>query len=158
MNILIDFDYQVYRSLLQSDDKFIKACNIQFVDKSVPLNDSNGIYVAFVSSDLDTALFDGEAYRETVDLYVKTLQTDYLESSRFLRSIVLSVRKLLKTDTDLINYSPVIQSVQYEYGDNFETKGVHIVLNGKSLEKDPDEEFECICTDISKLEEMIDDD
>ena len=108
---MIDFDYQVYRSLLQSDDEFIKACNIQFVDKSVPLNDSNGIYVAFVSSDLDTALFDGETYRETVDLYVKTLQTDYLESSRFLRSIVLSVRKLIKTDTVLINYSPVVQRV-----------------------------------------------
>lgn len=155
---MIDFDYQIYRSLLQTDDKFIKACNIQFVNKSVPLNDDNGIYVAFVSSDLDTALFDGEAYRETVDVYVKTLNTDYLESSRFLRSVVLSIRKLLKTDTDLIDYSPVITSTQYEYGDNFETKGVHIVVTGKSLEIDPDEEYECICTDISKLQEMIDDD
>lgn len=148
----MDLDWKIYRALLESDDAFITDCNIQFINGSVPLNDSNGIYVAFVGLDNDQPTLDGDVYRSTVDLYVKTKNTDYLEGSRFLRSVMVSIRNLLISNDDLQPYHPRINSTQYEYGDNYENKGLHIVVTGKSLNVFDKDYYKCLCEDITDLE------
>ena len=148
----MDLDWKIYRALLESDDAFITDCNIQFINGSVPLNDSNGIYVAFVGLDNDQSSFDGDVYRSTVDLYVKSKNTDYLEGSRFLRSVMVSIRNLLRSNDDLRPYNPIINSTQYEYGDNYENKGLHIVVTGKSLNVFDKDYYTCLCEDINDLE------
>ena len=45
-------DLLIYDILTQSDDEFIKNCNIKFIDKSVPAEEDDTIYIANV--DLET--------------------------------------------------------------------------------------------------------
>ena len=132
----MDLDWKIYRALLESSDDFIRECNIQFINGSVPLNDSNGIYVAFVGLDNDQSSFDGDVYRSTVDLY----------------SVMVSIRNLLRSNDDLRPYNPIINSTQYEYGDNYENKGLHIVVTGKSLNVFDKDYYTCLCEDINDLE------
>ena len=105
-----------------------------------------------MTKDNDQSSFDGDVYRSTVDLYVKTKNTDYLEGSRFLRSVMVSIRNLLRSNDDLRPYNPIINSTQYEYGDNYENKGLHIVVTGKSLNVFDKDYYTCLCEDINDLE------
>ena len=41
-------DILIYNILLKSDDEFIKKCNIKFIDRSVPAEEDDTIYIANV--------------------------------------------------------------------------------------------------------------
>ena len=51
---IVESDILIYNVLKSSDDLFIKKCNLKFIDKSVPAQEDDTIYIATV--DLETGM------------------------------------------------------------------------------------------------------
>ena len=137
-------DYLIYQILLQSNDDFIKSCNVQFINQSTPLNDSNGIYVGFVDLENAEDLFDGEEYTALVDIYIKTKDTDYLNGSRYLRSVARSIKNELKSNDDMKQRNIRFRNITYEYGGKYELKGLHLILQCNEIETDDIIDYNCL--------------
>lgn len=141
-------DYLIYKILLKSEDSFIQSCNIQFINQSTPLNDDNGIYVGFVDLENNDNYFDGDEYTALVDVYIKTKDTDYLNGSRYLRSVARSVKKELKASEDMKQRNIMFRNMTYEYGGKYELKGLHLILQCHEVETDDIIDYNCLNVDI----------
>ena len=69
-------DILIYNLLRKTDDKFIKEFNIKFIDKSVPAEESNTIYIANMDLETTRETFNSTEYTALVNLFVKTKNTD----------------------------------------------------------------------------------
>ena len=147
-------DFLIYNILKSSDDDFISKCNVKFIDKSVPAQEDDTIYVANV--DLETAqeTFDEYEYRALINIYVKTKGTDYVESSRFLRTVVRHIKNVLKSNETCKERFIRFRNTTYEYGSEYTLKGLHLLVQMKEYEsKDVDDDYySCVNIDDDNLE------
>lgn len=140
-------DFLIYNILKSSDDDFISKCNVKFIDKSVPAQEDDTIYVASV--DLETAqeTFDEYEYRALVNVYVKTKDTDYISGSRFLRTVVKHIKNELKKDNICKERFIKFRNITYEYGSGYVLKGMHLVIQMKEFESknvEDDDYYSCV--------------
>ena len=127
-------DILIYNLLRKSDDKFIKEFNIKFIDRSVPAEESNTIYVA--NMDLETAreTFNSTEYTAMVNLFIKTKNTNYLEGSQYLRTVVKHIKNVLKSNVTCKQRHITFRNISYEYGSTYTLKGLHMIIQLKEIE------------------------
>ena len=65
-------DILIYNILKQSDDEFISKCNLKFIDRSVPAEEDDTIYIATVDLETLRETFNSAEYKALVNIYVKT--------------------------------------------------------------------------------------
>ena len=53
-------DFLIYDILRNTDNEILQLCNVKFIDRSVPAEEDNTIYIANVSLSPKTELFDGQ--------------------------------------------------------------------------------------------------
>lgn len=143
-------DILIYNILNNSNDEFIKNCNVKFIDRSVPAQEDNTIYIANV--DLETAqeTFEDYEYRALVNIYVKTKDTDYISGSRFLRTVVKHIKNELKQDNTCKERYIKFRNTTYEYGSGYTLKGLHLLVQLKEFESknvEDDDYYTCINLD-----------
>lgn len=149
-------DILIYNILKNSDDEFIKECNIKFIDRSVPAEEDNTIYIANVDLETNQEVFGGVEYRALVNVYVKTKSTDYLESSRFLRTVVKHIKNVLREDEDCKERSIRFRNTTYEYGSKYTLKGLHLLIQMKEHESySEDTEYSCFDIDVDDIENIV---
>ena len=68
-------DILIYNILNQSDDEWIKKCNLKFIDRSVPAEEDDTIYIANVDLETLKESFNHVEYKALVNIYVKTKDT-----------------------------------------------------------------------------------
>lgn len=134
-------DILIYNILNKTEDEFISKCNLKFIDKSVPAEEDDTIYVASVDLEDNTEMFDGTEYRALVNIYVKTKDTDYLNGSRFLRTVVKHIKYVLKHDEECKARGIRFRNIRYEYGSGYTLKGLHLLV--QLLEYESDDEIGC---------------
>lgn len=142
-------DLLIYDILTQSDDEFIKNCNIKFIDKSVPAEEDDTIYIANVDLETMRESFNHVEYKALVNIYVKTKNTNYLKGSRFLRTVVKHIKKVLRDNVDCKQRHITFRNTTYEYGGKYTLKGLHLLvqmLENESISDDPKTES-CITID-----------
>lgn len=146
-------DILIYNILNNTDDEFIKKCNIKFIDKSVPAQEDDTIYVASIDLENNAETFDDTEYIALINIYVKTKDTDYLESSRFLRTVVKHIKNVLKHDGECKARSIRFRNVKYEYGSGYSLKGLHLLVQLLEYESnlEDDDKFRDILTDNTKI-------
>lgn len=139
-------DILVYNLLKESDDEFIKDCNVKFIDRSVPASEDNTIYVANVDLETLRETFDHVEYKALVNVFVKTKGTDYLESSRFLRTVVKRIKKELRNSVDCKQRHIAFRNTTYEYGSEYTLKGLHLLIQMVEHERisEPVEKESCM--------------
>lgn len=133
-------DFLIYNLLRNSNDSMINQCNVQFIDHSVPASESNTIYVANVDLELLNQTFNSGQYKALVNVYVKTKNTDYLEGSRFLRTVAKHIKDLVLTDVSCKRRHAVVRNITYEYGSKYTLKGLHLIIQlneNDTVGKDP---------------------
>ena len=140
-------DILIYDILRNSDNEIISKINVKFIDKSVPAEEDNTIYVGNVSLDPKTELYDGIIYNTLVNIYVKTKQTDYLQSSRILRTIIKQVKKELKKNEELQSRNIRFGRQTFDYGSIYSLKGINLLvyLDEEEYDEDDLEEIENFC-------------
>ncbi len=121
-------DILIYNVLDNSTDEFIQKCNLKFIDKSVPAEEDDTIYVAHIDCEQRMESFDDTQYTALVNIYVKTKNTDYLEGSRFLRTVVKHIKHVLKHDKDCSERNIRFRNIKYEYGSSYTLKGLHLLV------------------------------
>lgn len=121
-------DILIYNILKNTDDEFIQKCNLKFIDKSVPATEDDTIYVANVDLENRSETFNDTEYTALVNIYVKTKDTDYLSSSRFLRTVVKHIKYVLKTNDDCQSRYIRFRNIKYEYGSGYTLKGLHLLV------------------------------
>ena len=146
-------DILIYNVLNKSDDPFIKKCNLKFIDKSVPAQEDDTIYIANMDLQVRQELYDSTEYSALVNIYVKTKDTDYLNGSRFLRTVVKHIKHALRSDDDCIARKISFRNTNYEYGSGYTLKGLHLIvqlLEYESHDLDVDE-YGCVKVDTDDL-------
>lgn len=136
-------DILIYNLLRNTDDPFIKEFNIKFIDKSVPAEESNTIYIANMDLETTRETFNSTEYTALVNLFVKTKNTNYLEGSQYLRTVVKHIKNVLKANVTCKQRHITFRNVSYEYGSTYTLKGLHMVIQLTEIESmnnssDPD--------------------
>ena len=140
-------DILIYNILSQSEDPFIKECNLKFIDRSVPAEEDDTIYIANVDLETIRESFNHVDYKALVNIYVKTKNTDYLEGSRHLRTVVKHIKNVLRDNVDCKQRHITFRNTTYEYGSKYTLKGLHLLVQmveHESTRDDPVETESCI--------------
>lgn len=137
-------DFLIFNILKNSDDEFIQGCNIKYIDRSVPAEEDNTIYVANVDCESELETFAESTYTALVNIYVKTKNTDYIEGSRLLRTIVKHIKYVLKQDNECRSRNIVFRNIKYEYGSGYTLKGLHLLVQLSEYEDYGDIDESCI--------------
>ena len=146
-------DILIYNILKQTEDEFIQKCNLKFIDKSVPAQEDDTIYIANVDLENRGESFNDTEYVALVNIYVKTKDTDYLEGSRFLRTVVKHIKHVLKSDTMCRERHIRFRNITYEYGSGYTLKGLHLLVQLLEYEYDlQDSEYSCLNIDTDDME------
>lgn len=132
-------DFFIYNLIKNSDKKYINQCNLKFIDKSVPAQESNTIYVANVDLELKDETFNSDNYKVLVNVYIKTKQTDYVEGSRFLRTVAKEIKDTLKHDVTAKRRHAKVRNISYEYGSQYTLKGIHMIIQLNETDSSGDE-------------------
>lgn len=146
-------DILIYNVLKNTDDPFVNKCNLKFIDKSVPAEEDDTIYIANVDLENRSETYDGTEYSALVNIYVKTKDTDYLQGSRFLRTVVKHIKYVLKSDSTCRERMIKFRNIRYEYGSGYTLKGLHVLVQLSEWEHDvTDETYSCVSIDGDDLE------
>lgn len=121
-------DFLIYNILNNSDDVFIKEFNIQFIDKSVPSSESNTIYIANMDLETNRETFNSTEYTALINIFIKTKNTNYIESSQYLRTVAKHIKNVLKHDVTCKRRHIVFRNITYEYGSVYTLKGLHMII------------------------------
>ena len=121
-------DFLIYDLLRNSDNEILQLCNVKFIDRSVPAEEDNTIYIANVSLSPKTELFDGQIYNTLVSIYVKTKQTDYIKGSRILRTFVQNIKQELKNNPELRLRNISFGNQTFDYGSTYTLKGITLLV------------------------------
>ena len=101
-------------------------------------------------------MFESSEYTALVNIYVKTKDTDYLEGSRFLRTVVKHIKHVLRSNDECKARNIVFRNTTYEYGSSYTLKGMHLLV--QLLEEEDynldDETYNCVI--INTDDEEID--
>ena len=144
-------DILIFNILEQSNDEFISGCNLKFIDRSVPAEEDDTIYIANVDLETLRETFNSVEYKALVNIYVKTKSSDYLEGSRRLRTIVKHIKNELRSNVDCKQRRITFRNTTYEYGSKYTLKGLHLLVQMIEYEsfREEDEKEECIrLTDV----------
>ena len=142
-------DILIYNILKSTDNTFISDCNVKFIDKSVPAEEDDTIYIANVDLETIRETFNSVEYKALVNIYVKTKNTDYVDGSRFLRTVVKNIKKVLRDNVDCKQRHITFRNTTYEYGGKYTLKGLHLLVQLVEHESltDPEPTEECINID-----------
>ena len=146
-------DILIFNILNNTDDEWIQKCNLKFIDKSVPAEEDDTIYIANVDLETLRETFNSVEYKALVNIYVKTKNTDYIEGSRFLRTVVKHIKNVLRGDVDCKQRRITFRNTTYEYGSKYTLKGLHLLVQMVEYENfyDPAEDKES-CIDITEVD------
>ena len=142
-------DILIFNILNNSNDEFIKNCNIKFIDKSVPAEEDDTIYIANVDLETIRESFNHVEYKALVNIYVKTKNTDYITGSRSLRTIVKHIKRELRSNVDCKQRQITFRNTTYEYGGRYTLKGLHLLVQMVEYENlnEPYESGSCLKID-----------
>lgn len=146
-------DILIYNILKDSDDPFISKCNVKFIDKSVPAQEDDTIYIANMDMESLRETFETIYYRTSVNIFVKTKDTDYLEGSRFLRTVIKHIKHVLKKDEICLQRQITFRRTSYEYGSSYTLKGLHLIvqlMEDESKDLD-DDDYSCVRIDDDEM-------
>ena len=127
-------DFLIYNILVNTNDEFIKEFNIKFIDKSVPSEESNTIYIANMDLETNKETFHSTEYKALVNLFVKTKNTNYIEASQYLRTAVKHIKNVLKTNVTCRRRHITFRNITYEYGSVYTLKGLHMIIQLNEME------------------------
>ena len=127
-------DILIYNLLRKSDDEFINEFNIKFIDRSVPAEESNTIYIANMDLELRKETFHSAEYNALINIFVKTKNTNYLEGSQYLRTVVKHIKNVLKDNITCRRRHIVFRNITYEYGSTYTLKGLHMIVQMNEME------------------------
>ena len=145
-------DILIYNILKQSDNQWINKCNLKFIDKSIPAEEDDTIYVANVDLETLNETFNHTEYRALVNLFVKTKNTDYLEGSRFLRTVVKEIKKELRGNIECKQRHITFRNIRYEYGSRYTLKGLHLLIQLNEFEMNNTIDDKETCLKIGDVE------
>lgn len=121
-------DILIYNILANSTDEAISDCNLKFIDQSVPAQEDDTIYIASVDLETLEEMFDEVKYKALVNIYVKTKDTDYVDASRFLRTVIKHIKNVLRSNDDCKERYITFRNTTYEYGSGYALKGMHLLV------------------------------
>lgn len=127
-------DILIYNLLRSTDDKFIQEFNIKFIDRSVPAEESNTIYIANMDLELRKETFHSAEYNALINIFIKTKNTNYLEGSQYLRTVAKHIKNVLKGNVTCRQRHIVFRNITYEYGSTYTLKGLHLIVQMNEVE------------------------
>ena len=127
-------DILIYNLLRSTEDPFIKEYNIKFIDRSVPAEENNTIYIANIDLETRKETFQSVEYRSLINIYIKTKQTDYLEASQYLRTVAKHIKNVLKSNVTMKRRHIQFRNLTFEYGSTYTLKGLHLIVQVNEME------------------------
>lgn len=128
-------DILIYNLLRSTDDPFIQEFNIKFIDRSVPAEENNTIYIANIDLETRNETFHSIEYRALVNIFIKTKNTDYLEASQYLRTVAKHIKNVLKNNVTCKRRHIVFRNHTFEYGSTYTLKGLHLIVQLNEMER-----------------------
>ena len=149
-------DILIYNLLRSTDDAFIKEFNIKFIDRSVPAEESNTIYIANIDLETRKETFHSTEYKALVNIFIKTKQTDYLEASQYLRTVAKHIKNVLKNNVSCKRRHILFRNHTFEYGSTYTLKGLHLIVQLNEMERNTGDDPVLIdCCMIDELETYV---
>ena len=127
-NTFLSSDLIIMNTLKNTDDEFIKECNLYYINQSMASDTTNSIYVGGVNDTKYHEDNDGEGFHNLVNIYINTKNTDYEYGSRWLRTVCEHILNLLYHNPLLQQRGIKTQSITYDYGTKYNIKGLHLLV------------------------------
>lgn len=127
-------DILIYNILQNTNDEYIQEFNIKFIDRSVPAEESNTIYIANMDLETSKETFQSVEYRALINIFIKTKNTDYLEGSQYLRTCAKHIKNVLKANVTCKRRHIYFRNLTYEYGSTYTLKGLHMIIQMNEME------------------------
>ena len=121
-------DILIYNILRNTSDEYIQEFNIKFIDRSVPAEESNTIYIANVDLETRDETFHSFEYTALVNIFIKTKNTNYLEGSQYLRTCAKHIKNVLLENVTCKQRHIRFRNTTYEYGSSYTLKGLHLLV------------------------------
>lgn len=148
-------DILIYNILKNSTDQFIQEFNIKFIDRSVPAEEDNTIYIAGMDLETRNETFHSTEYTALVNIFVKTKQTNYLESSQYLRTCVKHIKNVLKANVTCKRRHIRFRNITYEYGSTYTLKGLHMIIQLNEMESQGEDPTIITSVELEDLETYL---
>lgn len=150
-------DVLIYNALInaQNDNLLLKQFKIDYPAENALAEESNTILVASVSDEYIKQTFNSEHYNALTEIFIKTKNTDYKETSKILRTVVKVIKKVLREDETLKMLNPKFRKSASNYGSKLALKGrnLHVQTKEQDLFDVEDIEIEKVCEILIKDEE-----
>lgn len=118
--------FNLLKEAKENGNEILQHFHISYPNKTI-VKESNSIYVAVVSSEPNTELFDATEYRDLVEVMVVTKIKDYRRAVTVIKTVIREIIRLIKT-YDEFPIRPEIRNIAPEYNPNFIINKGHIMV------------------------------
>jgi len=146
---MLSSDELIYNILIEAQkhgNPILEHFHIQYPSRKIA-EESNSIFVADVSSEPNTELFEATEYRDLVEVLVVTKIRDYKDAKTVIKATIHEIINIIKNNTEF-DVTPIVRNIAPEYNSDFVLNKGHImveVLTEIENEK-PQDVYDKVCS------------
>ena len=139
--------YSILKDEKEKRNEILKHFQILYPSKKVA-SESNSIFIGVVSSEIHTEMTEASEYKDLIEILITTKIKDYKRAIFTIKVVSKEIIRILKENSDLFPFKPIIRNIAPEYNPNFVLNRGHIMVECLSdIEKDgnDDETIRNVC-------------
>ena len=146
---MLSSDELIYNILIEAQkhgNPILEHFHIQYPSRKIA-EESNSIFVAVVSSEPNTELFEATEYRDLVEVLVVTKIRDYRDAVTVIKTTIHEIINIIKNNTEF-DVTPIVRNIAPEYNPDYVLNKGHImveVLTEIENEK-PQDVYDKVCS------------
>lgn len=146
---MLSSDEIIYNLILtekQNGNPILQHFHISYPSTNVA-RESNTIFVAVVSSEPNTELFETTEYKDLIEILIVTKIRDYKRAKFVIKNVTRELIKLIKNCTEF-DVRPIVRNIAPEYNSNFVLNKGHIMIEilGELEDETPVETIDKVCS------------
>ena len=147
---MLSSDEIIYNILIEAQkhgNPILEHFHIQYPSRKIA-EESNSIFVAVVSSEPNTELFEATEYRDLVEVLVVTKIRDYKDAVTVIKTTIHEIINIIKSNEEDFDVRPIVRNIAPEYNSDFVLNKGHImveVLTEIENEK-PQDVYDKVCS------------
>ena len=118
--------HKILTTAKQDGNELLQHFHIKYPSKDIA-RESNSIFVAAVSTEPSTELFDSTEYRDLVEVLIVTKIRDYRRAVTVIKTVTREIIQLIKA-SDEFPIRPIVRNIAPEYNPNFVLNKGHIMV------------------------------
>ena len=119
--------FSILKNEKNNGNEILKHFQIMYPSKKVA-SESNSIFIAAVSSEINEEMYDASEYRDLVEILITTKIKDYQRAILTIKTVSREIIRLIRKNSDLFPVKPSVRNIAPEYNSNYVLNRGHIMI------------------------------